>query len=222
MLKVFSFVMLVLFAFVAKAQDTNLETIPKNYVGINLGGMFATNKISTNRQTKLMLNGAPFYGRRLKKFVIGITTSIGYSLNKIPQNSYTSSATYYTTEKSYEILLSPTLRYYTKYNIFFSGLFHIGRGRGENSYPVLNAREIYYYNSNFNSSIMGGTLGIGYAIKAGKSFLIEPQISVQKIYSELNYSIYTSSYSIYYSNFNYKTKSNYLNLLIGIGTTYRF
>lgn len=204
------------------AQDAEIEIIPKNYVGINFAGMYSTNEVSANKQTQLMLNGAPFYGRRVKRFVFGLGVGAGYNYNKVPYNSYNGLKSNYATEKSTELLLSPTIRYYTKLNLFLTGSFNIGKGIGESSTPVISGRDVYYYNVDNTSNIIGGSLGMGYAIKAGKSFLIEPQILIQKTFNEIYYETYTSLPSIFFNNYNYKVKRDYLNVLIGLGTIYRF
>lgn len=204
------------------AQNAEVESTQKNYVGINFGGIYSKIEVKSNSQTKLILNAAPFYGRSVKRFVFGIGASFGYNYNKTPQSSYYGNNTYYNTEKNIEYVLLPTIRYYTKFNLFLTSSFNIGIGTGASSTPVLNARDIYYFHMDNSNTIIGASFGIGYAIKAGKSFFIEPQISVQKIYNEISYNAYPSAPSIYFDNYRYKVNKEFLNVLIGLGTTYRF
>ena len=214
--------MLFLTMFQLKAQNNEVETLPKNYVGINLSGVYSTNTVNSGKQTILNINTAPFYGRRVNNFVFAIGMSIGYNQSKFPYSSTTYGSGTYRTEKAIELLVLPTIRYYTKFKLFFAGSFEIGKGFGESSTPFIDNRSINYRNMEYTSDIIGGAIGIGYAIEAGKSFLIEPLISVQKIFNVANYKYNTANPNIYYPSYNFNSKTNYLNFNISLGTTYRF
>jgi hypothetical protein len=184
--------------------------------------MYTSNELNDDKQTKLTLSTSPFYGRRVKKFVFGLGIGIVYYYSKIPLKSYTDNKIFFSNQRTTELILSPTIRYYTKYQLFISGSFNLGKGIGKNTAPIFNTREVYYYNSTYTSNIIGGALTLGYAINAGKSFLIEPQITIQKMYYQRNNSVSTSVPSAFYGDYTYSEKINYLNVILGLGTIYRF
>jgi hypothetical protein len=204
------------------AQSAETEIIPKNYIGINLSGNYSANAVNSGKQTLLNLNAAPFYGYRVKNFVFALGLGVGYNFNKFPYSSIAYGPGIYRTEKAIELLILPTIRYYSKFNLFLTGSFNIGKGFGDSHTPFIDGRSVNYRNLDYTSNIIGGSVGIGYAIKAGKSFLIEPLISVQRIYNKSDYNFNTTNPNIYLPSYNYNSNTVYLNLYFGLGSTYRF
>ena len=109
----------------------------------------------------------------------------------------------------------------------------VGKAGGEQTTPLLNynlyTTSISYLTINNTNTIVGGEIGLGYAIKAGKSFLIEPTISFQKTKIEASYSYNPNALNQYnVQGYNVPSKSkysetkNYSILYFGIGTIYRF
>jgi hypothetical protein len=200
-----------------KGQNSEAEVEPKKYIGISLNGYYSANTVRSNTQKQFSISTAPFFGFRVKKFVFGTAVGVGYNYVKTPYASYL-----YSTKKTIEITLLPTIRYYTKFNLFLTSSFIIGRGKGETISPFSDSRSITYTNLVYTSKIIGGSVGLGYAIKAGKSFLIEPQISFQKTYHDADYEYNNTSTTFYLTNYKYSENRDYSNFYAGLGTIYRF
>jgi hypothetical protein len=215
--------LLLFFSITSSFALTNAnDSLPKNYLGLNLGGAYFTSKDNGDKQSAIDINSAPFYGRRVKNFIFALGLGINYKAQKIPLSTSGGLESYYGTDKSIELALLPTIRYYTKKNLFITSSFNIGRGSGERKTPVSDGRKVYYSNTDYSSKFIGGNLGIGYAIKAGKYFLIEPQISFQKLFNEVTYNYYASVNSIYFSNFEFTNNPNNSHIIFALGITYRF
>jgi hypothetical protein len=223
--------------FATIAQTSEPEAIPKNYIGINLSGNYAKNTIKTSTKTQIIASTTPFYWRRIKRFVFGTGISFGYAFSKIPTYYNSSNVKYFDTDKYFALSIVPTIRYYSKYNLFITASFIAGKGKGEiitpyNNYSIFNYSSSYSITNiqkNYTSNIIGWDIGLGYAIKAGKSFLIEPTFSFQKTIKDTYYTYYNLPTSImqnsYYSNSlftNYMESRDNTNFYFGIGTTYRF
>lgn len=219
------------------AQNSQTDSIPKNYIGINLSGNYSNLYIKSNTWTHLNVATTPFYGRRIKRFVFGTGISFDYTFDKAPSSFSSNQSKYFETEKNIALLLVPTIRYYSKFNLFITASFIAGKGKGEHTIPIVsqNTYSLGLYDQiiAFENSLIGGEIGIGYAIKAGKSFLIEPKISFQKILIDAEYKYTLNPLSIYnipgYTYGNNLPNSYYIyetrdvsNFIFGIGVIYRY
>jgi uncharacterized membrane protein len=216
------------------AQNQEVDSIPKNYIGINFSGNYSKLTINKITSSQLSVSGTPYYGLRVKNFVLGTGISFGYIFNKTP-NNYNSNNLLddNKTEKIFTLTLIPTIRHYSKYNFFITASFFAGKGKREEITPYQDNTAPGYtviatITRSYTVNIIGGDLGIGYAIKAGKSFLIEPTFSFQKMKMNFEYNEnFNVSYTNYLSSINsrnyiYSESKDYSIFNFGIGTTYRF
>ena len=199
------------------AQSNETEKTPRNYIGINAGGNYHVPSLSS-KQKEIQLYAAPFYGYKVKKFVLGLGLNYGFQYATFEGSSYYNGV-YYVKSNLHELSISPIIRYYTKKGVFITSSFLLGIGKQSYEAPSLNYYTRYsitYENRKIESQHWGANLGIGYAIKAGKSFLIEPLLSYnyinRKITSLENNS---GSYNIL-SDFNYGVR---INIIFGLGMT---
>jgi hypothetical protein len=113
----------------------------------------------------------------------------------------------------------PIVRFYSKFGLFLSSSFSFGIGKGNTKYPTSISRTITYASFDSESKLWSANFGLGYAIKAGKSFLIEPQIS----YNYMNKTTTNNlNNTIQYSLFPSNTNTTNSNIFLGFGITYRF
>jgi hypothetical protein len=215
----FTFIFLISFSGLM-AQKNQTDSIPKKYIGINLAGnYYAPNFMSTNKM-EIQINASPFFGYKVKNFVFGVGLKYGFQYAEF-EDSYSNGNDYYIKSKLNELSISPIIRYYTKNGLFITSSFMLGRGKElqEAPTPFIYPRfPITYDIRKIKSESLGANIGLGYAIEAGKSFLIEPQIS----YNYINRKIKSRDGSVFYSlfsDFNYGVR---INIIFGFGITYRF
>jgi len=143
-------------------------------VGADLG--FNTSSTSYNNQSvednsSNLFNSNLFYGLNFTDQIVG---GIGFQYYRSVSNQPSSIYTY---EKFYSVTLSPFLRYYTNMGVFGQVQFNCGKSYGDSKLNEMYINpSITNLENHADMLVYGISIGIGYAIKAGDSFLIEPLI----------------------------------------------
>jgi hypothetical protein len=201
------------------AQNSQTDSISKKYIGVNFNGAYSAADITSTDNKQILINSTPFYGYRIKNFVIGAGIGYNYQHNKYPAIYSTSGPLIFATNNYHEISVFPIVRFYSKFGLFLSSSFSFGIGKGNTKYPTSISRTITYASFDSESKLWSANFGLGYAIKAGKSFLIEPQIS----YNYMNKTTTNNlNNTIQYSLFPSNTNTTNSNIFLGFGITYRF
>lgn len=213
------YLMLIMPLYQVYAQTAEVEELPKKYIGLNLNGIYSAPDISSTDEKQILLNTAPFFGYSVKNFVFGAGLNYSYQHNKYKAIYTNTGSIAFATSNYNEISFFPIVRYYTKLGLFGTSSFNYGIGKGKSDYPSSISRTTAYTTLNSESKFWSANIGIGYAIKAGKSFLIEPQIVYQ--YTDKT-TTNKSSNSYLYSLYNPSTNTTTTNILLGFGLTYCF
>jgi hypothetical protein len=216
--KLLTFILLISFSGLF-AQKNQADSIPKKYIGINFNGAYSASEITSTDNKKIVINTAPFYGYRIKNFVLGAGIGYNYQHNKYPAIYSTSGTLIFATNNNHEINVFPIVRYYSKSGLYLSSSFSYGIGKGNTNYPISFSRTTTYESFDSESKLWSANFGLGYAIKAGKSFLIEPQISYHYINKTTTNNL---NNTIQYSLFPSNTSTTNANIFLGFGITYRF
>ncbi|HRG59562.1 MAG TPA: autotransporter outer membrane beta-barrel domain-containing protein [Bacteroidia bacterium] len=195
------------------AQNVDTTSNKRRYIGLNLSGNYLFQSINSTDDSKLNLNTSPFIGFKKKNFVLGAGIIYGFSQEATNVYFGNNFANVNATTTVHNLGIYPIVRYYSRYGLFFSSALMYGIGREITKYPNFTSRTATTITNKSESNFLIANFSLGYAIKAGKSFLVEPQIS----YSYFDRSYNNSANLLYVRN-----SVSYFQLNLGFGLIYRY
>lgn len=211
----------------ATPKDSLNSPVPRFFISFGASGSHLNTETILTQFASTTINVIPFFGYRIDRFVFGFGFNNSYyKKNSVELDLF--NGFYNKTESGKEFSLMPTVKYYSKINVIISASYIYGKGFGDLITPVFYSYGNYNVLTSSKSEIVGAAGTIGYTIKAGKSFLIEPHVgfnytTINTDYTEraelAGYNLYT--YSKPYSS-KYSHEVNRKEFLVGIGITYRF
>jgi hypothetical protein len=145
------------------AQNSQTDSIPKKYIGINLAGNYYAPDFMSTKNMEIQINASSFFGYKIKNFVFGVGLKYGFQYAK-DENSYGKGNDYYIKTKLNELSIFPIIRYYTKNGLFITSLFMLGMGKELQEAPSVfsNPRfPITYDITKTKSESLGVNLGLG-------------------------------------------------------------
>lgn len=195
------------------AQNSDTTSNKRRYIGLNFSGNYVFQAINSTDDSNFNLNTSPFVGFKKKNFVLGAGIIYGFSQESTELYFGYNLLNVNSTTTMHNLGIYPIVRYYSKFGLFFSSALMYGIGREVTKYPNITSRTSTTITNKFESNFLIANFSLGYAIKAGKSFLVEPQIS----YSYFDRS-YNNSANLLYAR---KSVSNF-QLNLGFGLIYRY
>lgn len=211
----------------ANQKDSLNSHVPKFFISLSASGIHSNTEIGFSKLANTTLNILPFIGYRIDRFVFGFGFSNSYIIKNTEEFDYTNGFETQS-ERGKEFSLMPTIKYYSKFNLVIAVSYLYGKGFGDLKFPLYFNYGNYNVHTRSKSEIIGAAATIGYAIKAGKSFLIEPQLSFYNTTINTDYisKAEPTGYNYYYQTNpytnKYSGKEKRKDFLLGIGITYRF
>ena len=167
---------LVTYSTLSYAQETESPVKKyKIYTSLGVLGNFSNSSSGSDESRDFQIAIAPFFGFAAGSFVIGTSFEYAYknSESKTSINVYSSSRS---TSESKTFAINPKVRYYSPFGLFLDGGYYFGK---IDNYGITTNPNRYLGSSIYRLTgiVNGPSASIGYAIKAGTYFLIEPLVN---------------------------------------------
>jgi hypothetical protein len=210
----------------ANQKDSLNSPEPRFFISLSAGGLHSSSDIGPIKLDNTTINILPFFGYRIDRFVFGFGINSSYIIKNSEELDLIKG--FYTKkDRVKEFSVMPTIKYYSKFNVVIAVSYIYGKGFGEQTFPLYFNYANYNAHTSSKSEIIGIGATLGYAFKAGKSFLIEPHVGYYNSSIKTDFVLKSdpARNNLYYQANSYTTQysenEKRTNYFFGIGITYR-